>query len=55
MTERDAGFVLPNREPMTDLEWRWIEVLRSIVGGYLPPLTMQMTQNMQKMLKNEAG
>ena len=55
MMVRDAGFALPNREPLTEQEWRWIEVLRSIAGGHLLPPTFQMTQGLQKMLKNEEG
>ena len=53
MMARDAGFVMPNREPLTEQEWWWIEVLRSIAGGHLLPLTLQMTQSLQIMLKNE--
>ena len=51
MTERDDGFVLPNRSPLTEQEWRWIETMRSMVGGHLPPLTMRVTQDLQKLLK----
>jgi hypothetical protein len=53
MTGRDDGFVLPNRTQLTDHEWRWIENMRSIVGGNLRPLTLQQTQDLQKLLKNE--
>ena len=49
----DAEFVLPNREPLTEQEWRWVEVLRSIAGGHLPPLTLQMTQGVQILLKRK--
>ncbi len=45
----DDWFVLPNRTQLTDHEWRWMETMRSIVGGYLPPLTMHLTQDLQKM------
>ncbi|WP_394152115.1 hypothetical protein [Loktanella salsilacus] len=55
MTGRDDWFVLPNRDPLTDVEWRWIEVLKSIVGGHLPPLTLQFTQDLQELFKIQKG
>lgn len=55
MTGHVDEFVSPNRTPLTDQEWRWIEVMRSIVGGHLPPLTLQQTQNMHMLLTTQKG
>ena len=55
MTEHGDEFVSPNRTQLTDQERRWIEVMRSIVGGHLPPLTLQLTQDLQKLFKIQKG
>lgn len=49
MTERDHGFVLPNRAPLTEQEWHWIETMRSIVGGHLPRMTLEQAQRLQEV------
>lgn len=51
----DGGFTLPIREPLTDPERRWMETMRSIVGGHLPPLTLGLTQDLQKIMTRKKG
>ena len=48
MIEADGvRFTLPDRRPLTDCEWEWVIMLRTIASGHLPPLTLTMAQNMQ--------
>ncbi|WP_165351873.1 hypothetical protein [Salipiger sp. IMCC34102] len=51
MTERDHGFVLPNRTPLSEQEWQWMETMRSIVGGHLPWMTLEQAQELQQLFR----
>ncbi|MFT6075176.1 MAG: hypothetical protein ACJAZ1_002102 [Yoonia sp.] len=56
MTEHDDGaFKLPDRRPLADAEWEWVMMVRAITGGRLPPVTLNLTQELQLLLKEGAG
>lgn len=45
-------FTLPDRRPLSEEEWRWIELLRAASGGSLPILTLKTTQDLQRLLRD---
>ena len=48
-----GSFVLPDHGPLTDCEWEWVVMLRSIVGEHLPPMTLKVVQDLQHVLNPE--
>jgi hypothetical protein len=51
ITGLEGQFTLPDRGPLSEEEWRWIELLRAAVGGSLPSLTLRTTQELQLLLR----
>lgn len=47
MSSEYQGFTLPDRRPLSEAEWQWIESLRSIFGADLPPVTLATAQALQ--------
>lgn len=39
------------RSPLSEEEWRWIELLRAASGGSLPVLTFKTTQYLQGLFR----
>lgn len=47
MNEERQDFILPSRQSLSEAEWLWVDLLKSIMGAQLPPVTLGAAQAVQ--------
>jgi|TARA_R100000935_G_scaffold18953_1_gene36541 hypothetical protein len=48
---KEGTFALPDERPLTEGEWAWVNMMRSVNGGRLPKLTLNASQEFQVFIR----